>query len=284
MDFKLPSSNPLAKHFRQPAIYLKLPSQGRFWAEGTLDLPLTGELAILPMSTKDEIVLKTPDALINGQGVVNVIQSCCPSVLNAWAVPNVDIDSILIAIRIASYGNVMDVTSFCPHCEAENDYAVDLTTVLGGVSMPDYSKKVEFDSFKIKLKPATYFAVNQANQIAFEEQQILKSLAAIEAENQEAVAEFEAHLANLINLSVSNLAASTEYIELNDSSVVDNEDYIKEFYQNCDTKVIKAVQSQLAKFAESGGIKPIHVNCNSCTKEFDVNLTFDYASFFASGS
>ena len=78
------SFNPLANYFRQPAIYLKLPSAGRWWPQGSLELSESQELPIYPMSTKDEILIRTPDALLNGQGVVDVIQSCCPAMKNAW--------------------------------------------------------------------------------------------------------------------------------------------------------------------------------------------------------
>ena len=102
------SANPLAKHFRQPAIYMKLPSQGRFWPSEALNLPATGAIPVYPMTAKDEIVLRTPDALMNGQGIIDVIQSCCPNIVDAWRMPSIDVDAVLVAIRIASYGNQMD--------------------------------------------------------------------------------------------------------------------------------------------------------------------------------
>ena len=284
MEFKPPSSNPLFKHFRQPAIFLKLPSQGSYWAEGALDLPVIGEIGILPMSTRDEITLKTPDALINGQGVVNVIQSCCPNIHDAWLTPNIDVDAILIAIRIASYGNAMDIESVCPHCNENNEYTIDLGNILQGITLPSYNKKVEFNDFKIKLKPAPYFAVNRANQIAFEEQQIFKTLVNIEDNDLEAAAKFDTHLSKLISLSINNLSNSTDYIELADGTIVNNEEHIAEFYQNCDTKVIKAIQLRLREFNQEGAIKPVAVTCNSCNEPFDISLTFEYASFFAVGS
>ncbi len=50
-----PANNPLFKHFRQPAIYLKLPGQGRFWPEDAIDIPPTGEIPVYPMTVKDGI-------------------------------------------------------------------------------------------------------------------------------------------------------------------------------------------------------------------------------------
>jgi hypothetical protein len=104
--------NPLNQYLRQPAIHLKLPSGGEYWPMGTLEMPITGEVPILPMSTRDEIVLNTPDALMNGQGVVDVIHSCVPNIKNAWAMPAMDLDAVLIAIRIATYSEKMSYS----HC------------------------------------------------------------------------------------------------------------------------------------------------------------------------
>jgi len=112
--------NPLAKHFRQPKIYLRLPSQGRFWPEGSIDMPENGELPVYSMTAKDELVLKTPDALINGQSTVNLIQSCVPNIKDGFAIPSLDLDALLVAIRIASYGEQLTITATIPNTDIEN--------------------------------------------------------------------------------------------------------------------------------------------------------------------
>ena len=116
--------NPLTKHFRQPALYLKLPSNGAYWPDNSLDLSAAGELAIFPMTTRDEITLRTPDALLNGQGVVDVIKSCCPGIKDPWLMPSVDVDAVLVAVRVASYGDDMEVNSKCVHCNDPADTCV----------------------------------------------------------------------------------------------------------------------------------------------------------------
>ena len=278
--------NPLAKHFRQPVIYLKLPSGGAFWPEGSVDLPLNKEIPVLAMSTKDEIILKTPDALLNGQGVVNVIQSCCPNIKDAWKMPSVDVDAAIIAIRIASYGNQMDFTSECPHCKETSDYAIDLSATLNTLTAPTYRDKVSVEDLKIKLKPQPYFSVNRANMIAFEEQQILRTLETADSNPEEAKAMFDQQLDKLIDLNVLILVDSTEYIETADGSIVYDTNFIYEFYQNCDTVVTKAIRDQLAEYSKIAGLKPVPVECKNeeCVKDFDVNITFDFASFFGKGS
>ena len=107
------SNNPLRQFFRRPAVYLKLPSRGQYWAPGSLDLPENGELPVYPMTAIDEISYRTPDALFNGQAVINVVQSCVPSILDAGKIPNMDLNALMVAIRIASYGHSLDVASTC---------------------------------------------------------------------------------------------------------------------------------------------------------------------------
>jgi len=274
--------NPLSAHFRQPAIYFKLPSGGNYWNPEAINMPLNNELAVLPMTTKDEIILKTPDALLNGQGVVNVIESCCPAITNAWDMPSVDVDATLIAIRIASYGNQMDFTSKCPHCTEENDYAIDLGMTLQSFECPDYSVPLKIGELSVAVQPQPYFSLNKTNMIAFEEQQILRSLQGLDDNPQEAKAKFDEHLTKVVELNISLLANSTKSIETIDGTVVTDPNHIAEFYENADNKVIKEVQQYLNKLGEKASIKPQEVTCanEKCGKQFPVTITFDYASFF----
>ena len=53
--------NPLSGFFRTPKIYTKLPSLGRYYTDDVIDLSDTGELAVYPMTAKDEVILKNPD-------------------------------------------------------------------------------------------------------------------------------------------------------------------------------------------------------------------------------
>lgn len=276
--------NPLAKHFRQPSIFLKLPSQGSHWPEGSLELPLNGEVGILPMSTKDEITLRTPDALLNGQGVVSVIESCCPNIKDAWLMPSVDVDAVIIAIRIASYGNEMEFSTVCPGCNTQNEYNIDLGVVLGNINAPSYSKKVEVNELKIKLKPQAYFNVNKSNMIQFEEQQLLRTVRQIEENPETAKELFDQQLTKLIDLNVLLLASSTDYIEMPDGTIVNDTAFIEDFYKNCDTKIVKAVRSAIDALAIEGGLTPMNVTCPDCKHEFPVAIEFDFSSFFAKGS
>jgi hypothetical protein len=278
-------NNPLANYFRQPSIFLTLPSKGRWWKEGALEIPEIGELPIYPMSTKDEIMLKTPDALMNGQGVVSVIQSCCPSIKDAWAMPSIDVDAVLIAIRIASYGTNLEFDSKCPHCGEENSHEVNLTERLSAIKTPDYSETITFKDLKIKLKPQSYFSQNKANMMSFEEEQLLKVLNMPDTVPPEEKARLlNESIQRIVDLSLLTLANGTEYIEIKGDERVTKLEFITDFYKNADSALVESINSKLTAITDSAKSMPLNLQCNECAKQYTVDLTFDYSSFFAKRS
>jgi hypothetical protein len=275
------STNPLAKHFRQPAIYIKLPSGGQFWPEGSLDLPVTGEIPVYPMTARDEITIRTPDALMNGQGVVDVIQSCCPNIRDAWRMPSVDVDAILLNIRIASYGNKMDFDTTCPKCNEENNFALDLSGITGSITMPSYGAPVLFDGLSILIKPQPYFEVNRISKINFTEQQLLRTVNNESLSDDDKKTQAEEFLTRIIDLNIDICVNSTQSITTEDGTVVTDPAHIKEFYNLADYKVVRILQDQLRSISEQATIKPIDVTCTECENKYVVPLNFDYANFFA---
>lgn len=277
------NNNPLAKHFRQPAIYIKLTSKGKYWSEGALELPITGEIPVFPMTAKDEIILRTPDALISGTSVVQVIQSCCPNIKDAWAMPSVDVDSTLIAIRIASYGNEMSVTAKCPKCNEEHDYDIDLQTVLANIQMPDYSQVVTTDDgLIIRFKPLTYREVCQTGNITFEEEKLIQALSNPDLDENVRKVEYQKHIDKMIELSNNNISSCTAGITADGIEITDPS-FIKEYYSNVESMVQRKVQDKIKEFAKSVSIKEINTLCTSCNNEFKISIEFDYSHFFAKG-
>ena len=279
------SANPLLKHFRQPAIYVSLPSLGQYWPEGSIDIPVTGEIPVYPLTAKDEITLRTPDSLINGTSVTSVVESCCPNIKNAWAMPSIDVDALLMSIRIASYGHDMTITVQCPHCKESNDYLVDLRNTLAKITCPDYSQLLDIDGLKIKLKPQPYFSVNKVNMTRYQEQKTMAHLQNADIPESERLSAFKDELNKLVALNLEIVADSTEYIQTEDNTIVTDTAYILEYYNNCESRVTKALQEKFAELNKQAGARPEKIICGNadCKKPFDSDLTFDYSSFFADG-
>ena len=61
-----------------------------------------------------------------------------------------DLDTILIGIRIASYGEKMEYTSTCPKCENADNYEIDLRQFMDmPVDMSLYSQPFEYKEMKV---------------------------------------------------------------------------------------------------------------------------------------
>lgn len=276
------SSNPLAKHFRQPQLYIKLPSNGRWYPEGALELPVTGEVPVYAMTARDEITMKTPDALMNGASTVHVIESCCPAIKNAWKMPSVDIDPVLIAIRLATYGKEMDFTAVCPHCGTKNEHALDLSFMLSKIGLADWSRTVKTKDFEIILKPQSYEDFNKSNMLNFEEQRILQVVQQDGLSEEEKISRFNELFAQLIETGIGQVSKSIAGIRLDDGSVVDNPEYIREFLDNCERDVWDGLKSTLTTINSESVFNTIEITCSNeeCRKAFTTPFVFEQTNFF----
>ncbi len=108
-------SNPLSSFFRKSKLSITLPSKGKWYPEGILVLNDSGELDIYAMTASDDIKFRTGDATLSGQNIYDVIKSCAPGILKPEVIPHIDIDTILLAIRTASYGGEFDFTVSVPN-------------------------------------------------------------------------------------------------------------------------------------------------------------------------
>jgi hypothetical protein len=276
------NKNPLQKFFRQPAIYFMPPSGGRWWPPGAMNVPPTGEFAVYPMTSRDEVLLRTPDALLNGQGMVDVIQSCIPDIKDAWKMPATDVDAVLIAMRIASYGHQMDFESTCPHCNEEHTYALDLRSMLDQIKAPNFEETFTYEDITVKFRPQQYYGLNRNNKINFEVQKLSQSIDNMTDEDAK-VNETVIQMNKLVDLNLEILAECTESISFGEETVTDRR-YILEFYKNINSKMVSIVQTAYGELAAKGAIPKQKTQCAGCNEEMDMAITFDYANFFASGS
>lgn len=273
--------NPLTAYMRQPQIYIKLPSGGKWWKEGSLNYPVSGELPILSMSTKDELILKSPDALINGQGVVDVIHHCVLNIKDAWEMPIIDVDTILIAIRIASYGENMEYSSSCTECTALNEYEIDLKQFLDmPVDVSSYDNTIIYQDLSLKIKPQNYRSVNASSLDIFEQQRLV---ALVDNENlnaDEKQIKFNEIFKKMTELTVRNITGSIEYIEMPNGNKVTSRAYIDDFVENSDRSVFDELRKRQEEINESFPDKSINTTCPECQHAYTVPFTFDQANFF----
>ena len=281
------SVNPLSVYMRQPKIYIRLPSNGQFWPEGSLVMTENGEFPVYSMTAKDELALKIPDALMNGQAIVDVIQHCVPNVKNAWDCTNLDLDLILIAIRLATYGEMMTVpVKF--NDELELEYRLDLRTVMDGlINRISWDPVVPInDELTVFVRPLTYKHISRAAIEAFETQKIMNVVNDEKMSEEQKIKLFQESFAKLTDATLSTIINSIDRIE-SPGGVTSDPEHIYEFINNIDKDMYSKIESHLTKLREQNNIKPMQV---AVTEEMrakgvtgdtvDVPITFDPSTFF----
>ena len=281
------NTNPLNKYYRQPAIYISLPTKGRYYSAQTYTATQTGEIPVLPMTAKDEMAFKTPDAMINGQATVDVISSCCPNIIDPWQLVNYDLDTVLMAIRIASYGETMDITAMVPVINEQISHTVNLPALLETV------KNVEIkDSFRTKngftvtVRPLTYKDITQTQTKTFEQQKIVAAVTASSINEEEKAKRYSEAYQKLTSLNFEMLSTSFVKITTPDGTEVTDPAQIKDFLNNAESKIVNEMQNEMIKLRSQAQIKPIQLKTNEeqikkgAPVSFAVPLTFDNSNFF----
>ena len=272
------AQNPLQNYFRQPKVFLKLPSMGIYnkpeAIQGNVEnIPVYG------MTGMDEIILKTPDALISGESTVKVIQSCCPAIVDAWDVSNLDIDALLVAVRIATYGNTMNVSYTCKKCSTEADYEIELGKILEHFYSCTYDSRVVIGDLEVKLRPLTYKEVTGFNLENFALQKRLGQ--AVEFDDQEEKQKLIADIFKELGLLQNKIFIAGVDEVVTPDGVVTEYAYIKEWLENADRTLFDSLKAHINKNNDVWRIPENKIKCDNCGTEDAFSVELDQANFFA---
>lgn len=283
-----PEANPLAQYYRKPGTYITLPSQGKFYSV-TPKMSDTGELAVYPMTAKDELALKNPDSLLNGEAIKQVIASVCPDIKNVNEIPAPDIDAILVAMRMTSYGDDMelDIAHGCDASEGKSQrVTVGLGSVLGTLKLiPDDKGNVTLSSgVVVNLKPYSLEAQSKLLRTQFT---TMRQIQAADAANRSL--EERADIANrgyeeLAVLSQELLARSIVSVTLPDGQVVTKFEHIYDWVKNLDRASSERLDDELKEFNKFGIVRTVQVKCDYCGEHYTSDMLFDPTAFFSVGS
>jgi hypothetical protein len=258
---------------------MSLPSEGKFYTSAVVDIPPNGELPVYPMTSIDEITIKSPDALFNGAALVDVIKSCIPNIKDPWQLNSIDIEAIIVAIRAASIDGTIDITSTCPSCEHQETFGVDLVRLLGEKRDIDYTSTLKIHDLEIKFKPLTYVETNKNNIQQFGIQRKIAMADMIESKEEQGKLITEG-IAELNKLTMDILADTVEYIKTPET-MVNNKDYIKEFLESTDSKTSKAIREYSIDLRQKNDTKPLKMKCSECGNEYNQSLILNFTDFFA---
>ena len=279
-------SNPLKKYYRQPKQFVRLPSNYKYYKPGTIQVPESGEVAVFPMTAKDELLFKTPDALLNGEATVRVIQSCIPAITNACEMPALYIDTCLVAIRMATYGTKMQVKVFVPKTKIEKDMELDLQAALDRLLSNTYEEKFLYQNMEVTTRPLTYKEFTEAAIKTFEEQRLAAMVQDKEMPEEEKIKRFQASFSKLTDINIQMVSASVASIRV-DGQVVTDKTQIQEFLENTSKEFYQTIIDQSTKQKDNFTIPPVEMTATpeeikaGAPETYKVPVLFDQANFFA---
>jgi Zn ribbon nucleic-acid-binding protein len=267
--------NPLTQYFRHPALQVSLPSGGKFYAENTINLSTTNQYPVLPMTRQDELVFMSDLGQVTGTAVVSIIESCVPDIKDAWAMPAIDLDKLLTAIKIATHGPKFSVTAQCPACQQEEKISVDLHDAIKHISAVDYDIPEQIADLKIFFKPITYREITDITQNQFSDTEIESLLQDADLGMQ--AEKIDALLTRVRSLSTQVLTKNIHSVQTPAAEVRDPE-HIAEWLRNCDRNIYMQLQNSIVVHREPAELKPVAVTCSNCANQYQQVYSLDLSN------
>lgn len=271
------SNNPLQQYFRRPTIYFSLPSGGKFYGPEVVNFPANKELPVYPMTSLDEIAIRTPDGLFNGSSVVDVIKSCIPAIVDPWKLNSIDMEAVMVAIRAASVDGKMEIISTCPSCSEESKYDIDLLKLLVEKVDVDYGPLV-LGELTVNFRPLTYAETNENSKKQFEIQRLMATMEDYEdnQEKQNVIKQSMDRMNHLFNDIVTQMIDSV----ITPETTVTDKEHIREFVVMSDGKTNKLIKEKSTALRQANDTKPLKIRCINCQHEYKQGLVLNFTDFF----
>lgn len=241
-------------------------------------MPVTGELAVLSMTAADEILLKTPDALFNGEATVNLIQNCVPAIQDAWQMPMLDLETMLIAIRIASVSENLTIETQCPKCSEVSEFSLDLKQILQDVDTDIWQRPLKVGPLTFTFRPISFYTQTQYNNQLFQYRKRYQQLNQIADTDQKSSLTSEI-INNINELEIQYMIDTIQNISVDGQSVTETE-HISEFMINCEKQIYSQVQRHTDNLRATFQKNNLELTCAECTHKYVTNFSMEYSSFF----
>jgi hypothetical protein len=277
------SNNPLQQYFRTPKVFVKLPSNGAYNKPEDIEFSANQEVGICALTVIDQLLLKTPDALLNGETLLQVIKSCVPAIKNVKALTQPDINALVIGIRVASNGSKFEFDAMCPSCQAENKMEINLNHYLDSIQTIEENKTVELNNeLVIYVKPYNFEQRNLQLLNEFDEKKAVKIIEMNEQMSEtEKLTELSRHVNAMASRTFDIVANSISKIFIKGSNqTVTDQNHISEFIKGISKDQAEAIMNAIKELNNSGVGKTTKLKCEKCEHEWEQEIDFDPSSFF----
>lgn len=275
------AQNPLKQFFRTFKMYIQIPSKGAYYHPGVIELTDNGEIGIMPMTGKDELVLKNPDALLNGEALIEVITSCVPGVKNPRALLSNDIDALITAIRYATFNDSLETVINCPKCTHENSYNLNLQYALDNMTFLEEEYHVILENgLTVFIKPYSFPDLLKALHAQFEQTKLARAVDSKNMSDQERSNVFSKAFKEIAVTKFDLMCSAILKVVNEDEGVnVQDKKFIKEFLHNIDKKSVDRIDDLITEINKIGIKRSFTAKCEKCTHEWESEIDFNPVNF-----
>lgn len=261
--------NPLLERIVIPGETFRLPSGGIFYNHGEVDGTVkNGEIQVNPMTALDEIVMKSPNNLINGNGITEVLIKCMPQIINANDIFAKDVDYLMLCLRKVTYGDVVDVNynHECTETAKSHTYTTSLTKFINNAKQIDPTTinsmySVTLDNGQVvKMHPVRF-------------RDIMKMMQASSMRVDNTSIE---QLQNEMFNAVVSIISSVDGIE-------DKAD-IMEWARTIPTTWFSKISNSVDKSSDWGPTTEFKTVCEDCGEEIEISVSLNPLTFFTQSS
>jgi hypothetical protein len=160
-------------------------------------------------------------------------------------IPSIDIDAVLIAIRLATYGEMLDMNVTIPGINETRTFQMDLRIVLDTLLNAAYDPEVRVNpELTAFLRPLTYKEFTTTAIKTLEEQRIFSIVNDTSIDDQKKIQLFNESFKKLTDINVGMVSQSVVKIATPEGDVSDPR-FIKEFIDNADKDFYKSIMDHL---------------------------------------
>jgi len=278
------TNNPLSEFYTQTGMYVKLPSQGRFYSERPR-MSADDEIEVFPMNAIDELHFQNPDGLLNNESLVKVLQRTVPGIKDANEIPKPDLDVLLLALRVITYSKDLQVEAKCKKCSNIENYGVDLTQILSTMKSIPEDNVVKVGELMVHIKPYSIKSQNRLNDYMLSIQRTARQLQShVNSDQSELLARLQDKMTNDVKLSANELFSiareSIIKILLPNQDEVSDQTFIDEWLNKIKAPEYKLIRDKLATISAETIDRTFKFVCESCKTENTMEVNFDPANFF----
>jgi len=275
----------LKKYYRAPGLTIGLPTKGKYLPPQSITVNQEGGINVYPMRMADEMMLKNPDALMNGSAIQALFESCVPDIKTPALISAPDIDVLLLAIRVATYGRIMELETTCPNCEKDLAFDCNLPNMLSSIRDCSEDNILRLsDDLTVEVRPLNVADISFLNRKIFDEERRLQQIdLSPDLTEDQRTQQRNALFKRMSSLQSDMLAHTIVSINTPEGVVTDSAEMI-DFIANAPAPWLKIIDTKQKSLSEGGMEKTVAAHCSYCEHDWRTMVDFDPTSFFEQNS